>query len=303
MIFTITIIIMFGTPLILKEKENQPTAKVEPTPCTVQIKVKGQQQSYELENYIERVVAAEMPSTFHIEALKAQAVAARTYALKTTNFGKTEILPTTAHQAFSKEQSIPPIVKQAVKETTSEVLIFNNELISAMFFSTSNGQTESAFSYSGFEIPYLQSTDSKQDEQSPKFNQQKTFTLQQWNEIFGFNWTEKQFQQMQLERNESNRVQKMIAGQYAWSGREIREKLQLPSTDFQIVNGQHEITVITKGYGHGVGMSQYGANGMAQNNSTYEEILQHYYPGTTKENFQKLSSACLKFSSLANNEN
>ncbi|HSO59088.1 MAG TPA: stage II sporulation protein D [Paenisporosarcina sp.] len=261
------------------------------------IRVEGLAEPLPLEEYIKGVVQAEMPSTFNQEALKAQAIAARTFALKTTNFGATAIKPTTSHQAFISEiERTPPAnIAQAVTETASQILTYNNELITAMFFSTSNGKTESAEGYSGNKIPYLVTMDSIGDFTSPKFSQTKTFTLKEWNEAFGFIWTADHFNKLTLKANESQRIQQVATVKHEWTGREIRDILGLPSTDFNInASNPNIITVSTKGYGHGVGMSQYGANAMAQEGSKAEDILAHYYPTTKIKNFQSIQTGCLK---------
>ncbi|MET1014892.1 MAG: stage II sporulation protein D [Paenisporosarcina sp.] len=290
---------LFLLPLqLIKKNSTSPEHKPHSTTaaCAISIQVEGRSKPLELEEYIVGVVSAEMPSSFHVEALKAQAIAARTFALKTTNYGATPIKPTVSHQAFiPKEKQVNnEMVKKAVKETSSQVLTYQNQLITAMFFSTSNGATESAENYSGFEIPYLTSTDSSGDSISPKFQQQQTFTLSEWNKAFGFVWSAEQLEAIVLQENESNRIQSMTTGQHKWTGREVRDILKLPSTDFDISIEEEVITVSTKGYGHGVGMSQYGANAMANEGKKAEDILRHYYQKTEIKNFQTLHSACLK---------
>ena len=275
------------------ESKNETELACEP----IFIRVEGLSEALPLEEYIVGVVQAEMPSTFHLEAFKAQAIAARTFAIKTTNYGTKPIKPTTDHQAFIEESKRKPseTVVQAVKETESQILSYKDKLITAMFFSTSNGFTESAEGYSGEEIPYLITTDSLGDTISPKFNQSKTFSLKEWNEAFGFTWTKEHFEALTLLPNESKRIQKMVTKEHEWTGREIRELLGLPSTDFEIdASNPNMITVSTKGFGHGVGMSQYGADAMAKEGSKAEEILQHYYPKTEIKNFQSIHPACLK---------
>jgi stage II sporulation protein D len=289
---------LFLLPLqLIKKHSTSPEPQlITESACPMFIQVEGITQPLDLEDYIVGVVSAEMPSSFHKEALKAQAIAARTFALKTTNFGETPIKPTVSHQAFiPKEKQVNnDQVIEAVKETASKVLSYNNQLITAMFFSTSNGVTESAENYSGFEIPYLTSTESSGDAISPKFQQQQTFTFAEWNKAFGFVWSTEQLQSIVLEENESNRIQSMTTKQHSWTGREVREILNLPSTDFDISIDEEIITVSTKGYGHGVGMSQYGANAMANEGKKAEDILNHYYQKTEIKNFQTLHSACLK---------
>ncbi len=292
---------LFLLPLQLIKKlpkDAQDTSPEETVACEpVLIRVEGHAEPLPIEEYIKGVVSAEMPATFNLEALKAQAIAARTFALKTTNFGATSIKPTTSHQAFiSEKERIPPAnIAQAITETASQVLTYDNELITAMFFSTSNGKTESAEGYSGNKIPYLVTTDSIGDFTSPKFSQTKTFTLKEWNEAFGFIWTADHFNKLTLKANESQRIQQVTTAKHEWTGREIRDILGLPSTDFNInASNPNLITVSTKGYGHGVGMSQYGANAMAQEGRKAEDILGHYYPKTKIKNFQSIQTACLK---------
>ena len=292
---------LFLLPLQLIKKLPQHVEESPPDDAIacepVMIRVEGLAEPLPIEEYIKGVVQAEMPSTFNLEALKAQAIAARTFALKTTNFGATAIKPTTSHQAFiSESERTPPAnIVKAIAETASQILTYNNELITAMFFSTSNGKTESAEGYSGNKIPYLISTESTGDITSPKFNQTKTFTLKEWNDAFGFNWTADHFNKLSLKPNESKRIQQVTTVKHEWTGREIRDILGLPSTDFDIdASNPNIIAVSTKGYGHGVGMSQYGANAMAQEGRKAEDILKHYYPKTEIKNFQSIQSTCLK---------
>jgi stage II sporulation protein D len=292
---------LFLLPLQLIKKLPQHVEESPPDDAIacepVMIRVEGLAEPLPIEEYIKGVVQAEMPATFNLEALKAQAIAARTFALKTTNFGATAIKPTTSHQAFiSESERTPPAnIVKAIAETTSQILTYNNELITAMFFSTSNGKTESAEGYSGNKIPYLISTESTGDTTSPKFNQTKTFTLKEWNDAFGFNWTADHFNKLSLKPNESQRIQQVTTVKHEWTGREIRDILGLPSTDFDIdASNPNIIAVSTKGYGHGVGMSQYGANAMAQEGRKAEDILKHYYPKTEIKNFQSIQATCLK---------
>jgi len=271
--------------------------------CEIFIEVEGQKDKIPLETYIVGVVAAEMPVAFNKEALKAQAIAARTYALKTTNYGKNAIAPTVARQVYyNKEQrkanwtsNFPGNEKkivEAITETEGQVLLYNNELITAMFHSTSNGQTESAYGYSGNDLPYLQSVASMSDQTSPKFATIKEWTLAEWNALWSTKWQASDFNRMQLFLNDSGRVDRLQLGKNVWSGREIRTLLQLPSTDFKITYNSTagKVQVATKGYGHGVGMSQYGANAMASEGKTASEILHYYY----QQIEIKKIDACLK---------
>ncbi|UDK95396.1 stage II sporulation protein D [Lysinibacillus sphaericus] len=271
--------------------------------CEIFIEVEGQKEKIPLETYIVGVVAAEMPVSFNKEALKAQAIAARTYALKTTNYGKKAIAPTVARQVYyNKEQrkanwtsNFPGNEKkivEAITETEGQVLLYNNELITAMFHSTSNGKTESAYGYSGNDLPYLQSVASMSDQASPKFATIKEWTLAEWNALWPVKWRANDFNRMQVFLNDSERVERLQLGKNGWSGREVRTLLQLPSTDFKISYNKNtgKVQVATKGYGHGVGMSQYGADAMAREGKSASEILHYYY----QQIEIKKIDACLK---------
>ena len=271
--------------------------------CEIFIEVEGQQEKIPLETYVTGVVAAEMPVSFKKEALKAQAIAARTYALKSTNYGREAIAPTVARQVFyNKEQrkanwtsNFPGNEKkivEAINETKGQVLLYNNQLITAMFHSTSNGKTESAYGYSGNDLPYLQSVASMSDQSSPKYSAVKEWTLAEWNTIWPDKWQVSDFSRIQYFFNDSGRVERLQLGKNVWSGREVRTLLQIPSTDFNISYDTNtgKIQVSTKGYGHGVGMSQYGAEAMASEGKTADEILHYYYQDIEI----KKIDACLK---------
>ncbi len=271
--------------------------------CEIFIEVEGQKEKIPLETYITGVVAAEMPVSFKKEALKAQAIAARTYALKTTNYGKTAIAPTVARQVFYDEEQRKANwasnflgnekkIVEAINETKGQVLLYNNELITAMFHSTSNGKTESAYGYSGNNVPYLQSVASISDQASPKFTAEQEWTLAQWNKLWPVQWQASDFNRIQLFYNDSGRVDRLQLGNNVWTGREVRTILGIPSTDFTINynNTTRKVHVKTQGYGHGVGMSQYGAEARANEGKTAAEILHYYYQDIEI----KKIDACLK---------
>lgn len=283
------LLLLFALPFAFKGKELQTalpaTAPVEQA-CEVLIQVQGQQKPISLEQYLLGVVAGEMPISFHKEALKAQAIAARTYVLKTTEGGKKSISPTVANQVYIDETARKAkwgtlfsqheaTLQEAIKETTGQVVMYDGVLITAMFHSMSNGQTESARGFSGNDVPYLNSVDSTFEKNLPNFTQQKIIPLQQWQQYFG----NTNFANIILERNASGRVDQMHANNKQWQGREVREWLDLRSTDFDIAYSPSTklITVTTRGYGHGVGMSQYGADAMAKQGKTATDIILYYY--------------------------
>jgi len=290
---------LFVLPFLFKPSEDKLKAaskkseEVQTGSCDISIRVSGQKEPIPLEEYVVGVVAAEMPANFHPEALKAQAIAARTYVLKTTNNGQLEIEPTVMKQVFYDEDTRKENwqttfdeneqkIREAVKSTEGEVLKYNGELITAMFHSMSNGMTESAKNYNGTDLPYLQPVVST-DFHAENFVSTKNFKLADWNRLLNVNMTLDDIKKIKIVRNDTGRVEKIVAGGKEWPGRDIRTKLELRSTDFDIKVVNNEIQVMTEGYGHGVGMSQYGADAMAKQGSTAHEILNHYYTNITIE--------------------
>jgi stage II sporulation protein D len=311
------IILLFFIPLLLKqtpEKVKEP-GEQKVGLCTVDIKIAGVDKPISLEEYVVGVVAAEMPATFQEEALKAQAIAARTYALQTTDYGKEPIATDVSAQVYSSEEKRKDRwgkefkrnekkVRAAVEATAGDTIVYEDKMISAMFFSTSNGKTETAKNFSGNDIPYLQSVESPgEGDVEAKVERIAEIPLAKWNKTIGGKWDADSFRSLQLVRNPTGRVQKVVTSDFQASGREVRELLGLASTDFDIafdVNNKI-VHVTTTGYGHGVGMSQYGAEAYAQKGWTAEKILLHYYTGTQIKKFTLLDSQCLKTPSLANN--
>lgn len=242
----------------------------------------------ELEDYIVGVVAAEMPASFNVEALKAQSVIARTYTLRKLNKGEV-LTDTVSTQAFIDESEMKTKwgsdyskyynkIKSAVNATKGQYLTYNGEYIDAVYHSTSNGKTEDAANVWGNSIPYLKSVDSSWDKSASsylKINNKEFNTVMN---ILGININENTEISI-LSRNESGRVSEVKIGDSIYSGVELRNKLGLRSADFDITIENGNFTIITRGYGHGVGMSQYGANGMVNAGYNYKDIIKHYYTG------------------------
>lgn len=262
----------------------------------------------DLEEYVKGVVAAEMPAEFHIEALKAQAVASRTYAINRMlkhDRGHPDHpeapLCTGIHcQVYLSLEELNSIhargweekywgkIEEAVESTKGQVLYYEGELIEALYHSTSGGMTEDAIDVFAVDLPYLKAVESQYEEEAPRYKATVTMTGDEFvdkiNKKFpGANvTTENIADKIKLvEKTESGRVKKISIDGNIVDGREIRELFGLNSTNFKIYyNPKTNIVEIeTMGYGHGVGMSQWGANGMAKNGKTYEEILRHYYTG------------------------
>lgn len=241
-----------------------------------------------LEDYIIGVVGAEMPASFSKEALKSQAVAARTYALSRIELGET-LTDTNSHQVYKDAYQLKKVwgkdfstyykkIKSAVTETQGQVLFYNGTYIDAVYHSTSNGRTENATAVWKNETPYLVSVDSHWDTSASSYLRTVSISTDKILSTFGV--IEGGDIEI-LERNESGRIASIKVGDQTLTGVEFRNLLGLRSADFDITfqNGSYIIT--TRGFGHGVGMSQYGANGMAKEGYSYKQILSHYYPGTT----------------------
>lgn len=244
-----------------------------------------------IETYVARVLASEMPVDFEMEALKAQALAARTYIvnhLMHLESSDTEISDTTTHQVYKNDQELRELwgssyhenmekLNTAVEATKGHIITYDNSPITAAYFSTANGYTENSEDYWEQEIPYLRSVESPWDEESPMFLDQITFTIQEIEEALAISLPKSTFLSIEITRTFSNRVKEFTIEGKTFTGRDIREKLSLKSNDFTVKQRDHYLTFTTKGYGHGVGMSQYGANGMAKEGKTYDEIIKYYY--------------------------
>lgn len=261
-----------------------------------------------LSDYVKGVVAAEMPAAFHIEALKAQAIAARTYAI--SRIIKYEEghpdhpeapLCTGVHcQAYLSLEELEKIhgkewvenywgkIETAVDSTSNLVIYYQGELIEPLYHSTSGGKTEDAVNVFAMDSPYLKSVESPYEEDAPRFREVVTLTVDEFLDKLKekypkVNINKENFHQKikLIEKTESGRVTKLAIDREIVSGREIRELYGLNSTNFEIVYDIKLglIEIETLGYGHGVGMSQWGANGMAKQGKTYEVILKHYYTG------------------------
>ncbi len=264
--------------------------------------------SMDIEEYVLGVVAAEMPAEFELEALKAQAVAARTYGLAhMEEFGAKkspkafggDVNDTVEFQAFMyKEDRLELWPKknrdkywdkllEAVEETRGEVLAYNNELVMApYYFSTSSGKTEDAEEVFSKGQPYLKSVESKGEERSPKYitefnysHEQLANALNKSNTKFKLQAENLNKEIVMLNRSKGGSVTKIRVGNEEITGSKFRSILDLSSSNFDIQYNKKEVIITCKGYGHGVGMSQWGADAMAKKGNNYKEILKHYYKG------------------------
>ena len=238
-----------------------------------------------LEQYIAGVLAGEMPIYFELEALKAQAVASRSYVLKRLDYNKEneyDVVDSVLNQVYLDEDYLKEAwgnnytkninkVRTAVNETIDQYLEYDGEIIDALFFSTSNGYTEDSSLVFNLELPYLKSVESSWDQEtSSVFNSSTSISLQEFYEKLGLKYQKKLTVEI-LERSDTNRILKLKINNQEFSGRTLYEKLGLRSTDFEIIQNNSNVEIKTKGYGHGVGMSQYGAQGMALKEYKYDE--------------------------------
>lgn len=282
------LIILFLLPIsicsfLLKKKAVFFSEK--PKHNTVIINVKEKNLYLDLENYVVGVVAGEMPALFQEEALKAQAVAARSYVLSKEKDGNYVVSASTSDQVFLTSYEMKEKwqndydeyynkILNAVKKTTGEVLTKDNKILKAFYFSMSNGYTENSKDVFGEDL--TQSVESPFEISLSNFEIVKEFSKSELLEKLGVDNLNIENQQI----SETKHTSSIIIGGKEFSGIEVRKLLNLRSTDFEIKQVGENFNIITRGYGHGVGMSQYGANELAKSGKSYKEILAYYYKNT-----------------------
>ena len=247
-----------------------------------------------LESYIVGVLAGEMPIDFDLEALKAQAVASRSYALKRIEYNKDkdyDVVDSILNQVYLDEDYLKSAwgsnyvkninkLRTAVNATLDEYLSYQDNVVDALFFSTSNGFTEDSNLIFNFDCAYLKSVDSPWDKDvSSAYLTTKIISLKEFYQKLNLPYN-KNLNIEVLKRSTTNRILLLKINNKEFKGTDIYNLLSLRSTDFTIELLGDNIKIIMKGYGHGVGMSQYGALGMAKKGYTYKEILKHYYSNT-----------------------
>ena len=251
-----------------------------------------------IEEYIVGVLAGEMPVEFELEALKAQAVAARSYVMVQVerNIKKDyDVIDTVTNQVYLDKERLATVwkesytdninkIKTAVLATKGEYISYNGKVAEALFFSTSPGVTENSEDVFSSEVAYLRSVDSAWDEISPVYVTNKTFYLEEFYELLGLDYDENLNVEV-TEATSTGRIKKIKINDRVLTGSMICSKLGLRSTFFEIIKEDNKIIIKNKGYGHGVGMSQYGAEGMARAGYNYKDILKHYYTGIEIKKF------------------
>lgn len=271
--------------LFWKENGNYQREEIQKVHVT---RADGKDLCLDIESYLEGVISSEMSPAFEMEALKAQCVAARTFVVQRGY----EVDDTTNTQVYRDDKQLKDIwkdnydvyhkkIQQAVQETTGEILTYQGKPISALFFSSSCGKTANAQEYWGNKVPYLVSVDSSWDKQSEEYEKSITMSKQEFSTALGFQNTVHEIEEPI--RYDSGYVKEIRIDRIVFTGREVREKLNLRSSCFTIKESKDDVVITTKGYGHGVGMSQIGAQAMAEKGKSYKQILSHYYPKTKIE--------------------
>lgn len=301
-------VIMLTVPLVTVNGQAKPendTVKAEKTTQTEKqnsdekVKVvrtaSGNVETMNELDYIIGAVSAEMPPTYHEEALKAQAVACYTYLLYTKQTGESLSDNSRTHQGYMSEQECRDkwgkkydtyrkrIVK-ACEAVQGEYVSFDGKPIMAAFHAICSGNTENAADIWGQDVPYLKSVVSNGDRLSPDYSSEVILTKDEFKKCC------ESLKDCSLPENTENYIGKITPtpqggvktieiGSKAFSGEEARKAFSLRSNHFTVeqTNGNFKFSVV--GYGHGVGMSQYGADYAARQGSNYKEILTHYYSG------------------------
>ena len=288
---------------VTEETEAAASQMAEPLSGNPQIPVllsDGEVKQMDMEEYLVGVVLAEMPASFEGEAVKAQAVAARTYAAKAHltggkhGDGSVCTDPGCCQAHISEYMYLKnggsqlgvEKVRGAVKATLGQVLTYEGDLIEATYFSCSGGRTEDAAAVWGAEFPYLKSVESPGEEKSDSFRNHVIIPKEKAEMLLGLTLPENPAQWLGEEkRTPGEGIFTLEIGGRIFKGTELRTLLGLKSTAITVHADDRGLVIETKGWGHRVGMSQYGADAMAAAGKTYEEILAHYYPGTVLQQY------------------
>ena len=258
-----------------------------------------------LADYLWRVVAAEMPASFEREALRAQAVTARTYTLYQMGIGTNPNHPETdmctdiaCCQAYldpdqaaanwgDGASAYAAKITDAVSSTDGQAIFYEGALIDAVFFSSAAGRTLDAVEVWGGSVPYLTGVESPEGEEVPNYHTTVAVSLEDFRETFLAQYPQADLSGdpsgwfQSLRPTSSGGVNTVEVGGVVVKGSELRSLFGLRSAHFTVTAGAEGVAFSVTGYGHGVGMSQYGANAMARAGASWQEILEHYYTGVT----------------------
>ena len=258
----------------------------------VRVKQEDKIVNVPFEDYIVGVLAGEMPISFELEALKAQAVAARSYVLKKMEYNlekEYDVVDTVMNQVYLSDDYLKEAwqenytdninkIKQAVLETSGEYLVYDDEVIDAMFFSTSVGFTENSEEVFTSKLPYLRSVSSTWDSISPVYEVNYEFSLDEFYQKLDLKYQDN-IEIIKVKTTSTGRIKEIKINGVLFQGSEVVDALKLKSNHFTIKQAGNDVYITTKGYGHGVGMSQYGAQAMALKGYNYQDILKYYYQG------------------------
>ena len=260
----------------------------------------------DFEEYLKGVVASEMPVEFNIEALKAQAITARTYLLyrmKKYPDGQSEhmdasVCTGTHCQVWSSKDELIAShedgwydtywskIENAVNSTSGQILTYDGKIIEPLFHSASGGRTENSEDVFSTAVPYLKSVESPYESEAPKLHDSVKITVDDFISKVESVYGDLDISQDNLDEkielgevSEGDKIKTIFIDNTEITGREMRALFNLNSTNFSFIQSGSEIEIVTTGYGHGVGMSQWGADGMADEGYNYKEILKHYYTG------------------------
>ncbi|NLB88815.1 MAG: stage II sporulation protein D [Syntrophomonadaceae bacterium] len=247
-----------------------------------------------LEEYLVGCVAAEMPANFDLEALKAQAVCARTYAIRKLidnhPYPKGANLSddiTTCQAYISESEFIKrhgrnsemlfKKIKKAVKETEGIIIIYDDEPIDALYHSTCGGRTADAEEVWGNQVAYLKSKPCNYCKESKRYSSVQVFSFQDLNKKTGIKITPDS--RVKEIKGSSGRTLEIDIDNIKIKAAKLRSVLDLPSSWIRFNISKNKVMINIQGYGHGVGLCQYGANGLAKEGASYEDILKYYYEG------------------------
>lgn len=304
-VFVLIILIPMISVMITRETNKEENNNE----ILVYIKEEDKTVSMDINQYIKEAVSAEMPVEFADEAIKAQAVAVRTYLKKRIDNAKKNgtdkehkggvictdykhcaawISESDRKALWDKEKSEEywEKVSDAVLKTDGEILTYNKKPISAVFHSTSSGKTENSADVWGGKISYLVSVESGGDELSPKFYAEKQISVTEFCDTVIKKYPEADINKPlfeEIKRSDAGGIKSITVCGINMKGTEFRTLFDLRSTNVDISSDDKTVLMKTKGYGHGVGMSQYGADYMAREGKTYRDILTHYYTGVEIE--------------------
>lgn len=287
-----------------KQIKNYETVDEESPIIKVYNHRKGIVENMDIENYLCGVLSGEMSADFNIEALKAQAIAARTFtiynkkegkkhknAVVCTDFkhcqeykSKEELLKSNGEKWMKESYSK---IEQAVKETKGQIIVYKDEPILPLYFSTSSGNTENSEEVFSANYPYLRSVESPYDKNAPKFASNVKINNVDFIKAINTAYPKSNINQGNLSeqvkilnRSEGGSVEKIKLGNTETKGVDLRKIFGLNSANFDLKFNDSYVDIVVKGYGHGVGMSQWGAEGMANEGYLYYDILTHYYTNT-----------------------